>query len=83
METPSPPAATTTIGETMESPETWIDIAAASPLFTYEPQRNAPAGWSQDTDGGSSCSGGGPYAVGIDGVYCKLAATIITLLERC
>jgi len=71
MANPNPSSAAATPDKTLESPGTWIDISAASPLFAYEPQRNSPAGWSQDTNGGSTCSGGGPYAVGIDGIYCE------------
>lgn len=77
MAKPNPPPAAATPGKTLESPGTWVDIGAASPLFAYEPQRNAPAGWSQDGSGGSICSGGGPYAVGIDGVYCKFILTVV------
>ena len=73
MADPNPSTAAAVTGETLESSGTWIDIAAASPLFAYEPQRNAPAGWNQETSGGSSCSGGGQYAVGIDGIYCESA----------
>jgi hypothetical protein len=71
MANPNPSMAAATPGKSLESPGTWIDISAASPLFAYEPQRNDPGAWSQDTSGGSTCSGGGPYAVGIDGVYCE------------
>jgi hypothetical protein len=72
MANPNPSTAAAAPGKSLESPGTWVDIAAASPLFAYEPQRNGPAGWTQDTSGGSSCSrGGGPYAVGLDGVYCQ------------
>lgn len=74
MANPNPPsAAGANTDSNMESPGTWVDIGAASPLFAYEPQRNAPSGWSQDTNGGSSCSGGGSYAVGMNGLYCQSA----------
>jgi hypothetical protein len=65
----------------LEVPGTWVDIGAASPLFAYEPERNAAAGWSQDAKGGSSCSGtGGPYAVGLDGIYCESRESVIVSL---
>jgi hypothetical protein len=61
-------ASTTTTGGTTETIDTWININAASPLFTYEPVD----GWSQDAQGGSTCSGmeGVTYAVGLNGTYC-------------
>lgn len=61
-------------GRQMETAGTWLDINSISPLFTYEPQRNAPGvGWTQNEQGGSSCTPatGGTYAVGIEAVYCQ------------
>ena len=78
------PSTADAASKALEAPGTWIDIGAASPLFAYEPERNAAVGWSQDPKGGSTCSGaGGPYAVGVDGIYCESRRQVHVSLTDC